>query len=94
MPHDRRSRADLGGGTEANQWKRHGSVYRLANAATQRRASALLVLPALRDAAPSRLWLGVGQFFGMVWNTEPASQSLFCGQGGRAVSDGELKYPS
>jgi hypothetical protein len=51
---------------EANRWERHGSAYRVADAAPQRRAGPLASLFLLQHAAPSRLWLGVGQLLRMV----------------------------
>jgi hypothetical protein len=53
-------------GTEADRRKSHGLAYRLEDAPTEWRAGLVAGLFLLQHAVPSRLRLGVGQFFRMV----------------------------
>jgi len=53
-------------GDKAHRWGLHASAYRLANAATERRACAVAALFQLQHTASSCLRMGMGQFFRMV----------------------------
>ena len=56
------------------------SAYRVEDAAPQRRAGPLASLFLLQHAAPSRLWLGVGQLFRMVeqGQVDQLAMSVLC----------------
>ena len=63
-------------GAEANRWERYSSAYRLADAATERRACAVAGLFLLRWPTPSRLWLGMGSFFGTLEQSQEGQLAM------------------